>query len=83
MSHSYVHHVTFFFLLICLMLYCMYVTVPGAKAVPPGPAHLDLIASFLGEENDHGWSKEGQKALVPLVFLALSLVPEIFLGKAG
>lgn len=54
---------------------------PGAKAAPPGPAHLDLISAFLGDEE--GWSLEGKKALVPLVFLILSLVPDIFLGKAG
>jgi len=58
------------------------VSAPGAKAAPPGPAHLDLISSFLGDEEE-GWSKEGKKALVPLVFLALSLVPSVFLGKAG
>lgn len=51
--------------------------------MPPGPAQLDLINAFLGDEDEQGWSKEGKKALVPLVFLALSLVPDIFLGKAG
>lgn len=51
--------------------------------MPPGPARLDMISAFLGDEDRHGWSKEGKKALVPLMFLALSLVPDIFLGKAG
>ncbi|CAM9816653.1 unnamed protein product, partial [Ectocarpus sp. 13 AM-2016] len=53
---------------------------PGAKPTPPAPAHLDLISAFLGDE---GRSKDGKKALVSLVFLALAIVPEIFLGKAG
>ncbi|CAN0499344.1 unnamed protein product, partial [Ectocarpus sp. 12 AP-2014] len=53
---------------------------PGAKPTPPSPAHLDLISAFLGDE---GRSKDGKKALVSLVFLALAIVPDIFLGKAG
>lgn len=48
---------------------------------PPGPAHLDLISAFVGDDNE--WSDGGKKALVPLVFLVLALVPRIFLGKAG
>ncbi|CAN0311504.1 unnamed protein product, partial [Laminaria digitata] len=52
---------------------------PGGTPTPPSPAHLELISSFLGD----GWSQESKKALTPLVFLALALVPNVFLWGAG
>ncbi|CAM9745706.1 unnamed protein product [Scytosiphon promiscuus] len=57
------------------------VVAAQGEAAPPGPAHLDLISAFVGD--DEGWSDGGKKALVPLIFLVLALVPRIFLGKAG
>lgn len=59
----------------------VFFVAPGADGTPPGPAFLDLISVFLGDEE--GWPPEGKKALVPLVFLVLSLVSDIFLGTAG
>lgn len=52
---------------------------PGGTPAPPTPAHLELISSFIGD----GWSQESKKALTPLVFLALALVPNVFLWGAG
>ncbi|CAM9474475.1 unnamed protein product, partial [Sphacelaria rigidula] len=54
-------------------------TAPGASAAPPSPDHLALISKFLGQ----ACSAENKKALSPLMFLVLALVPEIFLGDAG
>ncbi|CAM9629847.1 unnamed protein product, partial [Choristocarpus tenellus] len=54
------------------------VLAKGAKPQPPSTSHLDLLQEFLGD-----FEAVEKKALLPLTFLCLSLVPSIFLEKTS
>ena len=54
-------------------------TAPETAHAPPAPAHVNLISMFIG----YDWVEEKRRAILPLVFLAVAIVPGIFLARSG